>query len=115
MLNKVSAVARLVGIALAVVAGFMPELGFDVGLALVVLGIVAGISMAADRYISVCATLLVLPGVASAVGMIPNIGSKLGAIAGGLALLIAGALASSIAITIFNRAKDDLTGLGKSA
>lgn len=49
MLNKVSAIARIAGLLLAIVAGFMPGLGFDVALILVVLGLVAGISMPAER------------------------------------------------------------------
>ncbi|MBX9645077.1 MAG: hypothetical protein K2W91_13390 [Novosphingobium sp.] len=113
MLNKVSAVARLAGIALAVVAGFMPDLGFNVGLILVVLGLVSGVTMAAERYVPVAATVLVIPAVAAGLAMIPAVGAQLGAVLGGIALLAAGALASSIAMTLFDRVKEDIGGLGK--
>ena len=113
MLNKVSAAARIAGIALAVVAGFMPGLSFNVALALVVLGLVSGITMPAERYVPVAATVLVIPMVAAALANVPAVGAQLGAVLGGVAAFAAGSLATSIAMTLFNRVKEDIGGLGK--
>lgn len=113
MLNKVSAVARIVGLILAIVAGFMPGLGFDVALILVVLGLVSGISMPRDRIINVGVVVLVLPAVAAALAHLPAIGAQLGVVAAGVALFGAASLASAIAMSLFDRAREDVTGLGK--
>jgi len=113
MLNKVSAVARLAGIALAVVAGFMPGLGFNTAMILVLLGLVSGITLAADRYVAVAATVIALPMVAAALANVPAVGGQLGAVAGGIGLLAAGSLASAIAVALFNRSMGDIAGLGK--
>ncbi len=113
MLNKVSAVARLVAIVLAIVAGFMPELGFNVALVLVVLGLVAGITMPADRYVAVGVTVVALPMVAVALANIPVVGTQLGAVAGGLALFAAGSLASALVMILVTRSREDIGGLGK--
>ena len=113
MLNKVSAVARIVGLLLASVAGFMPNLGFDVALILVVLGLLSGISMPRERIVNVGVVVLVLPAVAAALAHLPMIGAQLGGVAGAVALFGAASLASAIALSLFNRAREDATGLGK--
>ena len=113
MLNKVSAVARVVGLLLAIVAGFMPGLAFNVALILVILGLLSGISMPRDRIVNVGVVVLVLPAVAAALAHLPAIGEQLGGVAGGIALFGAASLASAIALSLFNRAKEDVTGLGK--
>ena len=113
MLNKVSAVARLAALVLAIVAGFMPGLGFNVALTLVALGLVSGITMPAERYVPVGVTVLALPIVAAALANVPMVGTQLGAVASGLALFAAGSMASAIAMILFTRSKEDISGLGK--
>jgi hypothetical protein len=113
MLNKISAVARIAGLLLAIVAGFMPNLAFDVALVLVVLGLLSGLTMPMERMIGIGVTVLVLPAVAAALGHLPAVGAQLGGVAAGIALFGAAALASAIAISLFNRIKEDATSFGK--
>ena len=86
MLNKVSAVARIVGLLLAIVAGFMPGLGFDIALVLVVLGLVAGISMPAENIMRVGVFVLVASSIGAALAHLPAIGTQLGGVFGALGL-----------------------------
>jgi hypothetical protein len=101
------------GILLAIVAGFVAIPGVNMALVLVVLGLIAGITMPTDRFIPTLIYVLVLPIVGTALGNIPTVGSQLGAVANGLALLAAGAVASAIAIRLYTITKDDLTALAK--
>lgn len=110
-MSKVTGLARALGILLAVVAGFVAIPGFNVALVLVVLGLVSGITMEQDRFTTVALYVLVLQMVGAAMGMLPMVGTQLSAVAGGLAMTAAGALASSIAIRLFAIVKGDLTGL----
>ena len=113
MLNKVSAVARIVGLLLAIVAGFMPGLGFDIALVLVVLGLVAGISMPAENIIRVGVFVLVASSIGAALAHLPAIGTQLGGVFGALGLFAAASLATAIALMLFHRTKEDAMGLGK--
>lgn len=115
MLMKISVVARALSFLLAIVAGFVAIPGFDVGLALVLLGVIAGLAMPADRMLGVGVTVLVLPAVAAALTHIPRIGTQLGDVAGNIALAAAGAMASAIAMRIFATLKEDSAGMTKSA
>jgi hypothetical protein len=114
MLNKVSSLARALSIILAVVAGFVALGTLNTALALVVLGLISGITMPNDRMIGVGVTVLILPAVA-ALATIPTIGEQLGAVAGNIALTAAAALASAITIYLFNMVKNELTGLTAKA
>lgn len=113
MLNKVTGLARAVGVLLAVVAGFVAIPNLDVNMTLVALGIVAGITMPDDRVSGVGISTLALPAVATAVGGLPALGAQLGAVAGGWAALAAGAFGCAIAIRVVKGAIDALTGLAK--
>lgn len=111
MLNKISGLARALYIVLAIVAGFVALGTVNVALVLVVLGLIAGISMAEDRYVPAAATAIVLPIIGTALGTIPTIGAKLGAVAGNLQLGVAAALASALAIVLYHLVMDGVTGL----
>jgi hypothetical protein len=111
MLTKVSSLARALSIILAVVAGFVALGGLNTALALVVLGIISGISMPTDRMMGVGVTVLVLPAIGAALGGIPAIGAQLTAVAGNVALTAAAALGAALAIYLFNVVKTDLMGL----
>ena len=113
MLNKVSAIARIVGLLLAIVAGFMPDLGFDVALILVVLGLVAGISLPAENIMRTGVFVLVAGSIGAALAHLPAIGAQLGGVFGALGLFAAASLATAIALVLFNRTREDAASLGK--
>ena len=113
MLGKVAGLARALAIILAVVAGFVAIPHLDVGLILVILGLIAGLGYCEDTITRLVLTVLVLPAVSVALGTIPAIGAQLGAAATNVALAAASAAATAIAIRLFNLAKGDLLGLGK--
>lgn len=111
MLNKVAAVARLLAITLAVVAGFVAIPNLNVGLVIVALSLISGLTMPADRMVPIGITALVLPAVAGAVGLIPAVGTQLAAVATNVALAAAGALGSAIALRLFATLKESLASL----
>ena len=115
MLNKVSGLARSIYIVLAIVAGFVALGGLNVALAMVVLGLIAGITMPRDRMVLAAATVIALPMLGTALGNIPTIGEKLSAVAGNLQLGIAGALVSALAIFLYELAMEGVTGLSTAS
>jgi hypothetical protein len=115
MLNKVSGLARALYIVLAVVAGFVALGTMDVALVLVVLGLIAGISMPRERMVLAAATIIALPIVGTALGHIPSIGAKLGAVTANLQLGIAGAFASAVAIALYELVMEGVMGLTADA
>lgn len=111
MLNKVSSLARALGILLAIVAGFFTLGTLNTALVILVLGLIAGLCYTAEDIVRLAVQVLVLPAVGIALGNVPEIGERLGAAAGNVALLIAGALATVVVVRLFNLVKDDLMGL----
>ena len=111
MLKKVSGLSRSLYIVIAVVAGFVALGGLDVALALVVLGLIAGITLPDDRVVLAVAAVIALPILGTALGHIPAIGAQLGAVAGNLQLGVAGAAASAIAIRLYHLTMEGVTGL----
>ena len=111
MLKKISGLARTAYIILAIVAGFVALGGMNVALAMVVLGLIAGITMPRDRMVLAAAIVIALPMLGTALGNIPTIGEKLSAVAGNLQLGIAGALVSALAIFLYELAMEGVTGL----
>jgi hypothetical protein len=114
MLNKIAGLANALGVILAVVAAFVAIPNLQVALVLVVLGLIAGLmkldeNLNTGLYLSV----LVLPIVAAALVNIPSIGTQLGAVATNLALVLAGMVATMIAITTVVFVKNEITGLFK--
>lgn len=112
-MNKLSGLARALGILLAIVAGFVAIPGLNIALVLVVLGLIAGITTPEERFIAVLLYVLVLPVIGTALGNIPAIGEQLGAVAGGLALVAAGAGATAIGMKLYKIVMDDVMGLAK--
>jgi hypothetical protein len=111
MLNKISGLARALYIVLAIVAGFVALSMMNVALVLVVLGLIAGLSMPRERMVLAAATLIALPIIGGALGNIPAIGAQLTAVCGNLQLGIAGALASALAIFLYELVMDGVMGL----
>ena len=113
-MNKLSGLARALGILLAIVAGFVAiPGGLNVTLVLVVLGLIAGLTTPDDRFVTVLLYVAVLPLVGTALGNIPAVGTQLSAVMGGLALLAAGAAATGVATRLYKIVMDDVKGLSK--
>ena len=111
MVKSIAGLARLVATLLAIVAGFVAIPTLDVALALVVLGIVAGLGYAADQAGKLFLVVLVLPAVGTALATIPAIGAQLNAVALNVALAAAGVAATLVAMRLFNNSKEDVAGL----
>ena len=111
MLNKISGLARALYIILAIVAGFVALGMMDVALTLVILGLVAGITMPKERMVLAAAAIIALPAVGTALGHIPTMGAQLTAMAANLQLGIAGALASAMAIFLYQLVMEGVTGI----
>ena len=111
MLNKLSGLARALYIVLAIAAGFVAMGGMNVALILVVLGLIAGITMPRERMVLAAATVLALPLVGAALANIPAVGEQLAAVMANLQLGIAGALASALAILLYELTMEGVTGL----
>ncbi len=111
MLMKIGGLARAIAIVLAIVAGFMALNMMTVPLALVVLGLVAGLATAEDRLLMSTVTLIALPIVGAALTHIPSIGAQLNAVTLNLQLAMAGALATVVAIRLYHLTMDGVVGL----
>src|SRR3982750_215011 len=71
MLMKIGGLARALYVVLAIVAAFVALNMMNVPLALVVLGLVAGLAMQQDKMVLAAVTLVALPMVGAALGNIP--------------------------------------------
>ena len=111
MLNKISGLARALYIMLAVITAFVALGMMNVALVLIVLGLIAGITMPRERMVLAAATVIALPIIGTALTNIPTIGAQLNAMALNLQLGIAGALASAIAIQLYQLAMDGIMGI----
>ena len=111
MLNKISGLARTLYILLAIVAGFVAIGAFDVALALLVLGLIAGISMPRDRLVLAMAAIIALPMIGAALGHVPAVGAQLTAVMGNLQVGIAGAATTALAILLYELGMAGVTGL----
>ena len=111
MIGKITGLARALAILLAVIAGFVAIPGLNVALILVILGLIAGISYGDDSRVGLMVTAIALPLAAVALGNLPVLGAQLSAALGNVGLTAAAAVASSVAIRLFNLVKGDLMGL----
>jgi hypothetical protein len=115
-MNKITAILGLAALLLAIVAVFVAIPNLNVAAVLVVLGIVAGLSYTADRVQGLLLATLVYPLVAVALGNIPTIGEKLGAIAGNIGLVAAGVAATVLAMRLIDIVKANVSELtGKAS
>ena len=110
MLNKISGLARTLYILLAVVAGFVAIGMMNVPLALVVLGLIAGISMPKERLILAMVAVVALPLIGTALTQIPAIGAQLNAVMLNLQMGAAGAAATGTILYLFDLATDGVKG-----
>ncbi len=112
MLMKIGGLARALAIVLAIVAGFVALNMMNVPLALVVLGLIAGLAMPEDRLLLSTVTLIALPIVGAALTHIPTIGGQLNAVALNIQMALGGSLATVIAIRLYHMTMDGVKGLG---
>jgi hypothetical protein len=115
MLNKISGLSRSLYIVLAIVAGFVALGGMNVALILLVLGLIAGITMPRDRMVLAAVSVIALPMVGTALANIPTIGEKLSAVMSNLQVGVAGALATALAIFLYELTMAGVTGLTSEA
>ena len=109
MVGKIAGLARLLATLLALVAGLVTIPGdINVPLILVVLGLIAGLAYSTDESARLFLVVLVLPAVGAALGVVPEIGDKLTAVALNIALAAAGAAATVIALRLFGNSKSDV-------
>jgi hypothetical protein len=111
MLNKIGGLARALYVLLAIVAGFVALTMMNVPLVLVALGLVAGLAMERDKMTLAGVIAIALPIVGAALGTIPAIGAQLTAVCGNLQLGVAGALATAIAMLLYELVMGSITGL----
>ncbi|MGN6059176.1 MAG: hypothetical protein ACTHOI_11415 [Sphingomicrobium sp.] len=111
MLNKIGGLARALAILLAIVAGFVALSMMDVPLVLVVLGLVAGLALTDERMVVNVALVIALPIVGAALNHIPAIGAQLNAVALNLQMAMAGAVATAVAIRMYNLTMAGVMGL----
>ena len=111
MLKKIGGLARSLYILLAIVAGFVALGMMDVALVLVVLGLIAGLAMPRERMVLAGVFVLALPIVGAALGHLPAIGAQLTAVAGNLQLGAASALATAMAIFLYELVMEGVMGI----
>jgi hypothetical protein len=111
MLMKVGGLARALYIILALVAGFVALGTMDVTLALVVLGLIAGVSLPDDRMVLAAVAIIALPIVGTALTHIPAIGAQLNSVTLNLQMAMAGAVATAMAMRLYRLALDGIMGL----
>ena len=115
MLNMLSGLARALYIIMAIVAGFVALGMMNVPLLLVLLGMIAGITLPRDRYVTAAVTVIALPILGAAMANIPAIGAQLGAVMGNLQLGMAGALVTAMIIRLYGLVVEGVQGLGGAA
>jgi len=111
MLKKIGGLARALYILLAIIAGFVALSMMNVPLVLVVLGLIAGLAMPRERMVLAAAIVIALPTVGAALAHLPSIGAQLTAVAGNLQLGAAAALATALAIFLYELVMEGVTGL----
>ena len=113
MLGKITGLAGALSIILAIVAALVAIPTLDISVILVLLGLIAGIGLAAGRIIGFLVAVVAYPALGAALGLLPVVGETLNAITLNLALGAAGAASSALAIYLFGQVKNALLGMGK--
>jgi hypothetical protein len=111
MLMKIGGLARALAIILAIVAGFVALTMMNVPLVLLVLGLIAGLSMPAERVLMSTVTLIALPIIGTALTTLPTVGAQLAAVCGNLQIAIAGSLANVFAIRLYHFVMEGVMGV----
>jgi len=114
MLNMISGLARTLYIVLAIVAGFVALGTMNIALILLVLGLVAGITLPQERYVTAGVTVLALPILGAALSNIPQIGDQLAAVMGNLQIGMAGAVVTAMLMRLYQLAMEGIPGMGSA-
>jgi hypothetical protein len=114
-MEKVGGLAAGLAVVLAIVGGFVSIPGLEVGLIILVLGIIGGIAADQDGAIRMYLAVLVLPAVGAVLGAIPAIGEYLTAIFSNLAVAAAGMSASLITRRLYDMVMGALKGLSSGS
>ncbi len=110
MLNKVTGLARAIAILLAIVGAFATNIP-SIGLALLLLGVIAGFGYGTDEFGKLVLMALGLNLAGPAVTVIPVVGGYLMAIFAGVGTAVAGVLVTRIIIRLYELVVGDLKGL----
>ncbi len=113
MLGKITGLAGALSIILAIIAALVTIPNLDISVILILLGLIAGVGVAAERIVGFLVAVLAYPALGAALALLPMVGEKLNAITGNLALGAAGAASSALAIYLFGQVKNQLLGLSK--
>lgn len=114
-MKMLSALATLVGIAVAIIAAFV-TLPVNVPMLLVLMGLLAGLAYDMDKTVTLMVAVLVYPVAGAALGAIPEVGGYLGAILTNVGVAAAGAAATVLTRRIIDMVKGSLAALtNKSA
>ena len=89
----------------------MPNLGFDAGMIILILDIIAGISADQDNAVRMYLAVLVLPVVASGLGGLEAVGGYLSGIFGNFGIAAIGISATLIARKVYEMAMGNVQGL----
>ncbi len=110
-MNKLTAIAGIAAVLLAIAAALTVIPMLIVPAWLVGLGIVAGINYAEDRVTGLLLAVLVYPIVAVALSNIPQVGAHLSAIAANIGWVAAGVAATVLTMRVFNIVKSSFNTL----
>jgi hypothetical protein len=83
----------------------------NVPLVLLILGLVAGITLPQERYVTAVVTVIALPILGAALGTIPTIGAQLTAVCGNLQVGMAGAVVTALVIRLYQLALEGVPGM----
>ena len=114
MLSKITGLARLVNIVLAIVAGLVVIPGLDgatLTTTLIVIGLVAGLATTRDQMTNLLIAAIALPVIGNVLGNLPQLGGYLADIFTNLGVAVAGHAAMGVALTVYHIATSDLKGL----
>ena len=111
MLKKIGGLARAIYIVIAIVAGFIAMGTLNIGMVLLVLGLLAGLALPRERMVLTGIAVLTLPIIGAALGQLPAIGAQLTAVAGNLQIGATGALATATAILLYELFMDGVMGM----
>lgn len=114
MLSKISGLARIIAVLLAIVAGIVTLPGLDVVTVLIVLGAIAGLSTKREDLPNLLILVIALPVVAMVLGNLPSVGDQLSGIFANFGVAVAGHAAVGVLIAVYNTVMGDLKGLGGS-
>lgn len=110
-MDKLSGLANLLAIALAVIGAFVAIPNLDLAVVILILGIIGGIAANQDNAVRMYIAVLVLPVIAVALGAIPAVGEYLSSIFSNIGIAAAGISASLITRRLVEMVKEAIAGL----